>query len=801
MTTPALADITVLDFSHDVGGACCAKLLADHGANVVIVEPHDGSPLRKAAPFAKQDPARSILFEYLGANKKSLVLDIASADGVQKAKALAASADIVIEDAPPGAMAKRGLGYHELIAVNPALVVASITHFGQTGPYRDYQSAEIVDSALGGYMFFGGDAKRPPLMMPGRQCQYSAGMQAALACMAALRHARRTGRGQWIDVSAVEAMLTNHVWTSVMWSHEGKLMKRIGNGDIVPAKDGFVHFLPFPSQGEVFNLIGKPELSKDPRFSREAMLKSIVKTLALVYEESKPWCAERTKEEIYREAQSRRLAFSPVNTMEDLAKDKHLQARGWLATKPHPSLGQVAYPGAPFKMSEASWGLRSIAPTLGQHTAEVLGRPSPSRSRPAQSAPAPKSGPLAGIRILEVTAHWAGPLAGRLLADLGADSIKVEGVMRTARVTGHLAGNDTKRARPYNRSGYFNKLNRNKFDVSLDLSTPRGKELFKELVKQSDVVIENNSARVMKGLGLDYAVLSRVNPRIVMLSITGLGMTGPNRDHVFFGSNIEALSGICSLMGYGKGDLYRTGSLYGDPIAGVHGALAVLIALHQRAQTGKGQFIDLSLLESSICVLGEYLLDYTVNGTISPPVGNRGEAAPQGCYRCAGADVWAVIAARTDEEWRTLAAAIGAKDLLAREDLAHAEGRRSHHDEIDRAIEAWTAQRDSYEVMHVLQAKGIPAAPVLDGRELLADPHLYARNFYMMIDHPEVGVLPYPGMPWKLSETPAAVRMPAPLYAQHNHYIYQELLKLTPQQVDELHKDKVTSLVPLGDRH
>jgi crotonobetainyl-CoA:carnitine CoA-transferase CaiB-like acyl-CoA transferase len=305
----------------------------------------------------------------------------------------------------------------------------------------------------------------------------------------------------------------------------------------------------------------------------------------------------------------------------------------------------------------------------------------------------------------------------------------------------------------------------------------------------------------MKGLGLDYPVLSQVNPRIVMLSITGLGMTGPDRDHVFFGSNIEALSGICSLMGYREGDLYRTGSLYGDPIAGVHGALAVLIALHEREKTGKGRHIDLSLLESSICTLGEYLLEFTANGTTPSPVGNRGPFAPQGCYRCAGGDVWAVIAARTDEEWRKLAATIGAKELLSREDLAGVEGRRAHHDEIDKAIEAWTAQRDSYEVMKILQAQGIPSAPVLDGRELLADPHLHHRNFYMMIDHPEVGVLPYPGMPWKLSETPASVRMPAPLYAEHNDYVYKELLKLTAQQVEELHKEKVTSPVPLGDRH
>ena len=406
---------------------------------------------------------------------------------------------------------------------------------------------------------------------------------------------------------------------------------------------------------------------------------------------------------------------------------------------------------------------------------------------------------LEGVRVIEVTANWAGPLAGRLLADLGAEVIKIEYPRRPATRGGRAPGGDSTVVRGYNRGGYFNKMNRNKHDLTLDLGHPKGKELFIALARRSDVLVENNSARVMSNFGLDYQVLSLVNPRLVMISMPGFGMTGPERDYMAYGSNIETTSGYASLLGYGDGQPFRTGGFYGDPVAGAHGAFAVLAALHNRRRTGQGQLIDLSLNESLMSFLGEAFLEYGLTGRDPSQQGNRHpRMAPHGCYRCSGQDQWVAIAVRDDQEWTRLCAAVGHAEWAERIEWATLAGRLEHHDELDAAISEWTKERDHYEVMRALQAAGVPAGAVLQNWEMLSDPHVYHRGFYVMTEHPETGVLPFPGMPWKLSATPGSVRLPAPLFGQHNQDILGGILGLSTEEIAQLEAEEVISRVPLA---
>ena len=806
----ALDGINVLDLSESIGGAYCTKLLADLGASVILVErPNSGHPLRNAGPFSGDpDIERSGLFLYYGANKKSVVCDIESEAGQQRVRDLASRADIVVESFAPGHLDALGLGYESLSALNPSLIMTSVTHFGQTGPYRHWKSDEIVDNAMGGYMYFMGHADREPLTMSNNQPMLHAGSQAAIATLAALWWMRKSGRGQHIDVSSVEAMLSAHVWTSTAWTHEGDIIRR-SEPDCIRCKDGWVWFFTWRFEPTMFILIDRPELIDDPRFSDS---QGWFENRGQIIDLLKEWCADHTMEEIFRAGQELRIAVTPVNDSADLLKSEQLRARDWFQQVDHPLAGRVVLPGFPYQFGESPASVRSPAPSLGEHSDDGFAR----RSQPFSAderAPLEDTGlaredlPLHGVRVLEITANWAGPLAARYLADLGAEVIKIEAPRRPATRALKYPGADPFR-RHYNRSAYFNKLNRNKLAIALDLTNSEGRELFLRLVEQSDVVLENNSPRVMRNFDLEYPVLKKANPRIIMVSISGFGQTGPDRDYVAYGANVEASCGLAAATGYPDDDRpYRTTLFYADPVTGGHAAIAIMAALHHRAGTGEGQYVDMSLHENGITFFPENLIDYTTTGNVTPRRGNRhAHYAPQGCYRTIGDDSWLVLTVRSPGEWKALTNVIDRPDLWEDSELLQAEGRMSRHDELDTAISDWTSQYDHNEAAAMLQRAGVPAGPVLANWELVSNRHLHARGFYVPVEHPDMGVFPYPGMPWKLSETPGRIRAASPLFGQHTRQVFQDLLGLSDEELlplydqwtiaDEPHPDLPAPIIP-----
>ena len=768
----ALDGVNVVDLSESVGGAYCTKLLADLGATVLLVERLGvGHPLRHTGPYAGDpDTDSSGLFVYYGANKHGMVCDLDSEDGRERIRQLVADADIVVEGFPPGYMDSIGLGYADLRGLNPALVMASVTHFGQTGPYRHWKSDEIVDYAMGAYMYFGGHADRAPLMMNNNQPMLHAGSQAAIGSLAALWWARKTGQGQHVDVSSVEAMLSAHAWTSTSWTHEGVVMRRSAP-DCIPCKDGWVWFFLFRRDPTFFILIDRPELMDDPRFvERQGWFDNRDQIVELLTE----WCAGRTKDEIFRAGQELRVPVTPVNDAADLTTSPQLEARQWFRTVLHPTAGTTVLPGFPYDFQETPASIRRHAPIMDQDSGFRFARPdrrfNAAERRPIGPHPAGDQPlPLAGVRVLELTANWAGPLAARHLADLGAEVIKIEAPDRPATRGGGYPGGDPFKHH-HNRSAYFNKLNRNKYGTTIDLGDPDGRELFLRLVAESDVVLENNSPRVMRNFDLEYPVLREANPAIIMVSISGFGQTGPERDYVAYGANVEASSGLAAVTGYADDDRpYRSTLFYADPVAGGHAAVAILAALHHRAGTGQGQFVDMSLHENGITFFPEAVLEYTVTGNLARRRGNRNPRfAPQGCYPSFGDDSWVALCVRSDDEWRELANVMGRPDLKGDPELMTAGGRQSRHDELDAAISEWTSRYDHNEAARILQEAGVPAGPVLANWELASNPHFHARGFYVPIEHPDMGVFPYPGMPWKLSKTPGVVRTASPLFGEHN---------------------------------
>ena len=380
---------------------------------------------------------------------------------------------------------------------------------------------------------------------------------------------------------------------------------------------------------------------------------------------------------------------------------------------------------------------------------------------------------LYNIRILDFTWVLAGPYATRILADFGAEVIKVQPLMTEA---------EDKFSR-----GYYNTWNRNKLGITLNLSKPQGAALAKRLVGISDAVVENFTPRVMTNWGLDYDSLKKVKPDLIMLSMSAMGNTGPWRHYSGFGPTIQAFSGITYLTSFPGKPPLGLGTSYADHIAGLITCLALLGALEYRQRTGEGQYIDVSQVEAMSSLLGDAILDYVANARQAEPVGNSStEAAPHGVYRCRGGDRWCAIAVFTDDEWRGFKRALGNPPWVEAQRFATLSGRLENIEELDRLVEGWTSEHTAEEVMALLQEQGVAAGVVQDASDLANDPQLKERGFFIELGHPELGKTISDAAPIRLSDTPARYIRAAPILGQDNDYVYGELLGMNGDEVAEL---------------
>jgi benzylsuccinate CoA-transferase BbsF subunit len=400
--------------------------------------------------------------------------------------------------------------------------------------------------------------------------------------------------------------------------------------------------------------------------------------------------------------------------------------------------------------------------------------------------------PLKGIRIVDFTWAWAGPYATLLLALLGAEVIKVESRKRLdhtrlrSLMTGPTMGGPDK-------STVFNDINLNKLSLTLDLTKPRAIRIAKELIKKSDVVIQNMRPGVMDRLGLGYETLREVKPDIIMLSSSALGATGPERTYVGYAPTFAAMSGMAYITGHAdRQPTTLSGAI--DTRVGTTSAFAILAALIYRQRTGKGQNIDLSSSEAISSLMGEAFLDYAMNRRVKERDGNDDAfMAPHGCYPCQANDHWVTIAVSTDNEWQAFCKALGSPEWCKNSRFIDASSRRQNREELNRLISAWTMQHTDYEVTKILQDAGVAAIPTLKGGMVSRDPHIKTRDLFEEIEHAELGKRLVVGPPWRLSATPARVRRPAPLLGEHNQYVLGELLGMEQNEIDQLIEEKVVN--------
>ncbi len=488
--------------------------------------------------------------------------------------------------------------------------------------------------------------------------------------------------------------------------------------------------------------------------------------------------------EIFELGQSMRFPWATVNSIEDVVDNKQLNSRDFFKTAAHPQAKkEFKVPGPVVRFNtlhDCTW---QRAPFTGEHN-DVLGQlvkdalKSPSTKVQARHDPGP---PLAGVRVLDFTWMLAGPYATRMLADFGAEVIKVQ----SRKVATGAEQNDT---------SYFATWNRNKLGITLDLSRPEARGLVLDLVKKCDVVIENFTPRVMDNWGLNYEKLKQVNPGLVMVSLSGFGHSGPWRDFAALGPTEQALSGLTQLTSYSRGKPDGIGFAYADHVSGLYAALAVTSALYRRDVIGQGAYLDISEYEAACSLLGPAIIDYALNGNAARPTGNRPSgqpAAPHGCYPCAGEDRWCAIAVFSENEWRALCELVGNPNWSREERFGNLQRRCDNSEELDALIAGWTAGYEPQKLMDILQTAGVPAAIVSKADDLARDPHLAERGFFTDLIHPILGRLRSDGSPIRLSATPAGCRKAAPMLGEDNRRVFVDLLGMDVGQFESYVNDGI----------
>jgi benzylsuccinate CoA-transferase BbsF subunit len=522
----------------------------------------------------------------------------------------------------------------------------------------------------------------------------------------------------------------------------------------------------------------------------------------VIYPFIEEWTMQHDKMEIMERCQAAGCPITAVFNVGEAAEHPHLKARGYIVELEHPELGRFRDLGAPFRLPASPGGPRTAAPLLGQHTDEVFAELTGGRRAAAPRAhtsktkpPRKRSGgvalPLEGVRVANFGWVWAGPVAGQTLAYLGAEVYKVESYARvdmTRNLPPFAEGE-----RDPNRSLSNHACWAGNGSVSLNLKQPEAVELARQLVAESDVVIENFGPGVMEQLGLGYEELRAVKPDIVMFSMPAAGLEGPLKDIRTYGLSLTSTTGLDSLTGYVGGGPIPVENAFSDPYNGIMGAYAILVALQHRDRTGTGQHVDYSQQEAVMQMVGPAFMDYVLNGRVAGPIGNRhplAAAAPHGVFPCAGEDRWISIAVAGDEEWQGLVAAMGDPGWARVPEFADAAQRVRNIDELHEHLAAWTAGTGDAELSQRLQEHGVAAAPILNVADLLNDPHYRARGTFVEVEHPLGFRETIYGAYVKTSRTDARVN-PGPSIGQDNDYVFEELLELSEERYRDLVERKV----------
>jgi crotonobetainyl-CoA:carnitine CoA-transferase CaiB-like acyl-CoA transferase len=771
------------------------------------VEPREGDALRRwSATGADLGDRDSALFAFLNAGKQSVV----GAAAEPHVGALLAGADLVIE--AHGLETDNGerLDVARLRAAQPALVVLSITPYGLTGPWAGRRATEFTLQAESGSIGMRGLMGHEPFQSGGRIGEWGAGSYGAVAALSAVVRARETGQGEHIDLSLLET-------ANLVFTNFSDTMNRLMNGSpadpehaflspvvetpsIEPTADGYVGFCTNSRQqfSDFLLMIERPDLRQDEQLAQFA-------GRLMRFEEwneiMRAWLSKKTTAEVIELASLLRIPVAPICNGETVLSHEQLVARGVFGPD---AAGRFVQPRRPYRIDEADPPPPGPAPRLGEHTRSA-GFPGPTRGvdEAARRARPTPSLPLAGVRVLDLTAWWAGPAASHLLATLGAEVIHVESTKRPdglRMVGGMMAAHY---GSWWDASPHFLHANSNKLAITLDLTRPEGLELVEKLIAGCDAVVENFTPRVLENFGLGWERVRELNPRALLMRMPAFGLSGPWRDHTGFAQTMEQLSGLAWLTGHAA-DQPRIPRGPCDPIAGMHASFAFLVALARRDASGRGHHVESTMVESALNIAAEQVVEWSAYGRLMQREGNRSPlAAPQGLYPCAdgqsATDRWLALSIASDAQWRALRSALGEPAWAMHPSLETRAGRRAAHDTIDAHLCDWTRKRERAELVAELRALDLPASEVADPNRLLqTNPQLRARGYFEAPEHPVVGAMPLPSLPFRYASIERWLRTPAPTLGQHNEPVLCGILGLSPDELRRLEADGVIGTRPEG---
>ncbi len=840
-----LSPYRVLDLTNERGHLCGA-ILAQMGADVIAVEPPGGSSARRLGPFAGdvEDLGRSLHHWAYNRGKRSVVLDLTSDEGAQRLRQLAASADILIESSDPGELDALGIGYEALSQINPELVYVSITPFGSGGPKAHWAVSDLVLQASAVNMAMTGDIDRAPLRTGGLfpQAFHNAASEAAGAALIALWERQTvSGLGQHVDMSAQQSMnqacqsyaLSTPIGATPPRRHAGGVLAEGVHIQLMwPCADGHASVTLLFGPGFraftqnlmdwVFEEGFCDEATRDKDWSEYALMLLDGREPLSEYERIKAvlheFFATKTKAELLDAAMTRRVLITPVWTTAEVAESHQLAARDYWETpdtsvggaqdnseansrrdaQTSPaspaSTGEVRYPGPYARFSATPLQPLGPPPGLGEHTDIVLmelATPTRVRARTevtganVTAAFASVARPLENVKVLDFMWAMAGPAASRVLADYGADIIRVESETRLEVARSLQPFRDDVGDPEY--SALYNNMNAGKRGICLDMSKPEALEVIWDLIDWADVILESFSPKAMAGWGMSWEQIRNRRPDVVMASSCLMGQTGPLAMLAGFGTMAAAISGFFYPVGWPDRAPAGPFGAYTDYTSPRWLVAAVMGALEHKRRTGEGQYVDMSQAEAALHLVAPALLDCAVNGRIAQRVGNRDlHIAPQGVYRTAETkahdDNWIAIACVDDSQWLSLAAQLGRSDLG---DLT-LEQRHERHDELDAVIEARTRGYDGNELMYRLQDVGVAAHVVQNSPEYTADPQVRHRGQQVEVPHAKQGTTVVDASRFVLSRTPASVSYGGPTLGEHTFEVLTEVLGYDSDRIADL---------------
>jgi crotonobetainyl-CoA:carnitine CoA-transferase CaiB-like acyl-CoA transferase len=762
-----------------------------------------------------REPERSLFWWAYARNKRSVVLDPESVDDRDALLRLIESADVLVESRKPGEMERLGLGFEELARLNPALVYVSVTPFGQTGPKAGWAASDLTVFAASGALWLMGDEDRPPVRISVPQSFLHAGAEAASATLVALHERRRSGRGQHVDVSAQQAvtLATQSDIVSAAVNSAGASRTsgggRIGDLELrfsYPARDGHV------SITHLFGRAFGPATARLMRvvcedgFCDEALRdKDWIAIASLIVEGAEPvethdlakaamaaWTASKTKAELLEIAMERRILVAPASTIRDVAAIEQLAERGYFQPLERPDGGGATRQLGSFVRSAGSTPPPARrAPRIGEHAVELLAERREPDSAAASFATEPSDQPseeadlpLAGVKILDFMWAIAGPAGTRMLADYGAEVVRVESASKQDPIRGGRPFVDRKFGRET--GTLFHGVNASKRMLGLDIAKPESRQVVLDLVRWADVVCEAFTPGTMARLGFGYEDLLEVNPNLIMLSTSLMGQTGPLAKFSGYGNLSAAIVGFHEMAGWPDREASGPYGAYTDYIAPKFLASAVLAALDQRQRTGEGAHLDLSQAEASLHFLAPAMLDTLVNDADPTRRGNRDDLlAPHGCYPVAGDDRWIAIAVADDGGWKNLCGLLGRDALAGDPRFATASQRLTNAPSLDEAVAELTREHDGGELEAKLQEAGIACHMVQNSAAACSDPQLLARGHFVRLESREAYTI-VEDTRSKLSRTPARVRRGVPTLGRDNQEILEELLGYDRGKLAEL---------------